>query len=61
MVIRNQPTGDRKRSRQKERGALTTELLVATVILVMALFPLAYSFMKEQKFLRTCYLRAVAM
>jgi hypothetical protein len=47
--------------RKSEHAALITELLVAAAILVIALFPLAYSFGHEQKFLRVCYNRAVAM
>src|SRR6187401_1399746 len=57
MVIRSQQLNLRRR----ERGALATELLVAGVILVIAVLPLAYSFGHEQKFLRVCYNRAVAM
>ena len=51
----------RRLLQQGERAALTTELLVAMAILVIALFPLAYSFGHEQKFLRACYNRSVAM
>lgn len=51
----------RKRGTPSELAALTTELLVAMAILVIALFPLAYSFGHEQKFLRACYNRSVAM
>ena len=57
MVIRSKKLNLRRR----ERGALATELLVAGVILVIAVLPLAYSFAHEQKFLRVCYNRAVAM
>ena len=46
--------------RVKERGALITELMVAMAILLIALFPLAFSFAQEAKFLRSCYNRAVA-
>jgi hypothetical protein len=47
--------------RAKERGALMVELVVAMAIIVIALFPLAFSFAQEAKFLRACYNRAVAM
>ena len=46
--------------RREERGALITELMVAMAILAIALFPLAFSFAQEAKFLRSCYNRAVA-
>lgn len=45
----------------RECGALTTELLVAMVLLTSALFPLAYSFASEKRLTRTYYQRAVAM
>ncbi len=48
------------RTRNKESGALITELMVAMAIIVIALFPLAFSFAQEAKFLRSCYNRAVA-
>jgi len=47
--------------RHRESGALITELIVAMAILVLALFPLAFSFAQEAKFLRACYNRSVAM
>jgi len=47
--------------RARERGALMTELMVAMAILAVALFPLAFSFAQETRFLRSCYNRAVAM
>ena len=47
--------------RSRERGALMTELMVAIAILTAALFPLAFSFAQEAKYLRSCYNRAVAM
>jgi len=50
-----------KPSRAKEQGALMTELMVAVAILAVALFPLAFSFAQETKYLRACYNRAVAM
>ena len=49
-----------KRQRVKERGALMTELVIATAILVIAVMPLGYSFVHDQKLLRTYYSRAVA-
>ena len=48
------------RTRSKERGALITELMVAMAILAIAMFPLAFSFAQEAKFLRSCYNRAIA-
>ena len=50
-----------KRQRVGERGALMTELLVAMAILVIAVLPITYSIVNEQKLLRTYYNRAVAM
>ena len=47
--------------RANERGSLMAEMIVAIAILVVALFPLGYSFAKEGKLLRACYNRAVAM
>jgi hypothetical protein len=47
--------------RASERGALMTEMVVAMALLIFALMPLAYSFAKEQRYLRSCYQRAVAM
>jgi len=46
--------------RAAERGALITELVVAMAIIVIALFPLAFSFAQEARFLRSCYNRAIA-
>ena len=50
-----------RRRQHTERGALMTELMVAMAILAVGLFPLAFSFAQETKFLRSCYNRAVAM
>ena len=50
-----------RRPQHTERGALMTELMVAMAILAVVLFPLAFSFAQETKFLRSCYNRAVAM
>jgi hypothetical protein len=47
--------------RATERGALMAEMVVAMALLIFALMPLAYSFAKEQRYLRSCYQRAVAM
>lgn len=44
-----------------ESGALTAELVVAMAILVLAMLPLGYSFVQEEKLLRGSYQRAVAM
>jgi hypothetical protein len=38
-----------------------TELMVAMAIIALAVFPIAYSFAQETRFLRSCYNRAVAM
>lgn len=45
----------------KEMGFLTTELIVAMGIIVLALMPLAYSFAQERTLVRGAYQRAVAM
>jgi hypothetical protein len=47
--------------RKRETAALMTELMVGLAILGIAVFPLAFSFMKEHQYLRNCYQRAVAM
>lgn len=49
------------RSRGAQRGALTTELVVAIAILAIAVLPLAFSFTHEMKLLRRAYGHAVAM
>ena len=49
------------KQRANERGALMTELMIAMAILAVAVFPLAFSFAQETRFLRSCYNRAVAM
>jgi hypothetical protein len=48
-------------ARDRQHGGLLVELVVAMALLVFALLPLAYSFTKEQRYLRSNYLRAVAM
>jgi hypothetical protein len=45
----------------KKSGMLSSELMVAMAILVIAMLPLAYTFLQEQKLLRNSYRRAVAM
>lgn len=57
MVIRTQSN----RSRHGQRGLLTAELLVGVAILMMAIFPVALSFVKEQRLCRAYYHRALAM
>ena len=47
--------------RTTECGALMTEMVVAMALLIFALMPLAYSAAREQRYLRSCYQRAVAM
>jgi hypothetical protein len=48
-------------SKSRQRGALTTELLVAIALLTGALLPLAYSFASEKRLARASYQRAIAM
>jgi hypothetical protein len=49
-----------KRSR-RDSGVLTTELIVAMAIISIAMLPLAFSYVQEEKLLRGSYQRAVAM
>ena len=42
-------------------GLLTTEMLVALAIVGIAILPLAYSFAQENRYLRRCYERSVAI
>ena len=51
----------RRAGRPAQRGLLLTEMVVAMAILVVAVLPLAYSIISEQRLLRTYYQRAVAM
>ena len=51
----------RRTGRPRRRGMLLTEMVIAMAILVVAVLPLAYSFISEQRLLRTYYYRAVAM
>lgn len=48
-------------NRSRERGLLMTEMVVAMAIIVIAVLPLAYSIVYEQRLLRAEYNRAVAM
>jgi hypothetical protein len=48
-------------SRARRGGWLVAELLVALIVIVIALIPLAFSFRSEQKLLRAQYNQAVAM
>jgi hypothetical protein len=57
VVIPFEPT----KAPKPERGMLTTELVVAMSILLLAMFPMAYSFVREQQLCRSLYYRAVAM
>lgn len=54
MVIKAGPAARR-------HGLLMTEVMVGLAIIGLAIFPLAYSFAQESKYLRRCYERAVAM
>ena len=44
-----------------QSGLLMTEMLVALAIVSIAILPLAYSFAQENKYLRRCYERSVAI
>jgi hypothetical protein len=44
-----------------QRGVLTTELLVSIGLIMLAIFPLALGFVKEQRLCRAYYQRALAM
>jgi hypothetical protein len=48
-------------SRARHGGWLVAELMVALIVIVIALIPLAFSFRSEQKLLRAQYTQAVAM
>ena len=48
-------------TRTAERGAIMTEAMVAMAILLLAVFPLAFSFQHERVLLKAAYYRAVAM
>ena len=45
----------------RRHGILMTDVMVGLAIIGLAIFPLAYSFAQESKYLRRCYERAVAM
>ncbi len=47
--------------RPRARGFLTTELVMAMAILVLAMIPLSYAVLHERKLGRALYYRAVAM
>lgn len=49
------------RSKSRNAGALTTEVVVAMAVLVTALLPIAYGFLSEIKLARRFYQDAVAM
>jgi Tfp pilus assembly protein PilV len=57
MVMRNT-----NRSKTSYRsGLLMTEAMIALAIVSIAILPLAYSFAQENKYLRRCYERSVAI
>ncbi|HKS38144.1 MAG TPA: hypothetical protein VJW76_13185 [Verrucomicrobiae bacterium] len=47
-------------SRGRARGLLTTELVVAMAILVLAMIPLSYAVLRERQLSRALYCRAIA-
>ena len=47
--------------RRRRRGALITEVVIAMGILTLALFPLAFSIVREQKLTRAYFNRAIVM
>src|SRR6185369_884608 len=49
------------RRHRHQAGVLMTELMIGIAILGIAVIPLAYSFAKEHRYLRSCYQRAVVM
>ena len=57
MVIRSLKSTPRRR----RRGALITEVVIAMGILTLALFPLAFSILREQKLARAYFNRAIVM
>lgn len=69
MVIRWRTNGGRRTGgsgvplasrRGRARGLLTTELVVALAILVLAMIPLSYAVLRERRLSRALYYRAVA-
>ncbi|MCL4788745.1 MAG: hypothetical protein KJ070_18455 [Verrucomicrobia bacterium] len=61
MVKPHLISAGRRSDRRRERAALTTELLVAMALLVLAVCPLAYAFSQEVRLLRGSYWRSVVM
>lgn len=63
VIVRNNlQTEARGWARHSVRtGFLMTEVMIALAIVSLAILPLAYSFAQENKYLRRCYERAVAM
>lgn len=59
MVIRPHPPSA-ARSSPSQRGALTTELIVAMAIFVIALLPMAHLLLREHRIARLQFNRAVA-
>jgi len=57
MVIQT----DQSSGTLRHSGLLMTEVMIGLAILGLAIFPLAYSFAQESKYLRRCYERAIAM
>ena len=57
MVIQTKPTS----ATLRRQGLLMTEVMIGLAIIGLAIFPLAYSFAQESKYLRRCYERSVAM
>jgi hypothetical protein len=51
----------RRANRRNHRGMLTTEMVVAIGLLVMAMLPLSASLLREQKLCRAYYEKAVLM
>ena len=43
------------------RGSLIIEMVIGMAFLLVTILPLAYSFAREQRYARACYLRTVAM
>jgi hypothetical protein len=61
MVKRHSILAGPRPNRRRERGALTTELVIAMALLVLAVCPLAYAFSQEVRLLRGSYWRSVVM
>jgi hypothetical protein len=54
-------TGALRRRVRREQGMLSTDLIIAMAILVVAVMPLAFSFAQEGKLFRQSYQKAAAM